>query len=273
MQRFILYLEQDFYDLTMAYLTRCFERENVRHVEAFFDPQAHTMRGVSFETVVNGIYRALLDGKKKYGITFRLILCMLRDQDVKSALETLESAKSHKDKITAIGLDSNEIGHPPSKFEVVFAKAKKEGFLTVGHGGHDGPPDPYIWELLTSLHVQRIDHGVTCVEDPKLVQKIKELKLPMTVCPISNVKIGPYPTMKDHPIKQMIDAGLLVSINSDDPAYLGAYITDNIITVTNTFNLSKAEVVSLIKNAVISSFMTQEEQKIFLEGLQNKACE
>lgn len=184
----------------------------------------------------------------------------MRDQPVEDAMKTLESAYKYKDKIIAVGLDSDEIGHPPSKFAKVFEKANEMGFLVTAHGGHDGEPYPYVSELLELKGIKRIDHGVRCIEDEKLVSKILERKLPLTVCPISNVKIGPYKTMKDHPIKQLLDKGLCVSVNSDDPAYLGASIVDNFVEVVDTFQLKESDVVKLVKNAIHSSFLSDKEK-------------
>jgi len=202
-----------------------------------------------------------VDSQQSYGTTFRLIMCFLRDSSVHSAFECLDEAQNFKDKVQIVGLDSDEIGHPPSKFQAVFEKAKELGFITVAHGGHDGPPFPYVSELLTHLKVQRIDHGVRCVEEAQLMEQIKAQNIPLTVCPISNVKIGPYKTMKEHPIKKMMDNGLLCSINSDDPAYLGAYITDNFIAVKDAFDLQKEDIIKLSRNAIESAFVSEERRK------------
>jgi len=197
-------------------------------------------------------------------------MCILRDSSVDSAFATLETAISLREsypKLIAIGLDSDEMEHPPSKFKEVFELAKSKGFRLVGHGGHDGPPSPYIWELLTSLHVERIDHGVRCVEDSKLVEEILRLKIPLTVCPVSNVKIGPFESLAKHPIKEMMDKGMIVSINSDDPAYLQCYISEVYMQVATTFNLSKDQVRQLSKNAVLSSFASPEEKSKLLQQI------
>jgi adenosine deaminase len=249
----VLITEQDFYDLTMAYL-RKIHTENVMHTEVFFDPQTHTVRGISFETVFNGIEKALLQGEKEMGISFRIILCFLRHLDEASAFETLEMALPYKDKIIAVGLDSSELGNPPSKFERVFAKAREHGFLTVAHAGEEGPSS-YIHEALNLLKVQRIDHGNRCLEDDALVEKLRSLKMPLTICPLSNLKLRVVKKMEDHPIRQLLQNGLMATVHSDDPAYFGGYMNDNYWAVAEALQLTREEIVQLARNSFDACFV------------------
>ena len=214
----VLIEEQDFYDMTWAYLKKV-HLQNVTHTEIFFDPQTHTDRKIKFGTVIEGIHKALEDGQKKLGITSKLIMCFLRHLDEETAVKTLKEALNYKDWITAVGLDSSEVGNPPSKFQNVFEQARNEGFLTVAHAGEEGPAE-YIWEALNLLKVSRIDHGNHCLDDEKLVKELVNRKIPLTVCPLSNLKLKVVKDLKNHPLKAMLDKGLLVTINSDDPAYL-----------------------------------------------------
>lgn len=252
----ILIKEQDFYDMTWAYLEKC-SRENVRHIEIFFDPQTHTDRGISFDTVINGIYSALKDGEEKLSISFKLIMCFLRHLDEESAFKTLEQALPHKDKIIGVGLDSSEVGHPPSKFQKVFTKALDEGFLTVAHAGEEGPPD-YIWEALELLKVSRIDHGVRSLEDDKLMKHLAQEKIHLTVCPLSNIKLCVFKDLKDHNIGKLLKAGVSVSINSDDPAYFGGYMNENYIQTMEALNLSYDEIGSIAKHSFKGSFLSKD---------------
>ncbi len=249
----VLCAEQDFYDLTWAYLEKC-AREKVRHVEIFFDPQTHTDRGISFETVIGGINRALSDGREKFGISFKLIMCFLRHLDEESAFKTLEEALPYKEKISAVGLDSSEMGHPPSKFKNVFKRALKEGFLTVAHAGEEGPCE-YIWEALELLKVSRIDHGVRCIEDDKLMEKLISEKIPLTVCPLSNVKLRVFNELKDHNIGELLEKGVNVSINSDDPAYFGGYMNQNYFETMSALDLSFEQMGAIAKNSFKGSFL------------------
>ena len=217
----VLIKEQDFFDLTWAYTLKCKEN-NVVHTEIFFDPQTHVNRGIDFDVVINGIYKALLKANKEFGLTSEIIMCFLRHLDEVSAFEILDRALVHKDKIIGVGLDSSEIGHPPKKFERVFNKAIEKGFLTVAHAGEEGPSE-YIWEALNLLKVKRIDHGVRCFNDEKLVQKLRDDQIPLTVCPLSNVKLRIFNTLEEHNLKKMLNKELMVTINSDDPAYFGGY--------------------------------------------------
>ena len=246
--------EADFHALTMAYLRRA-HADGVVHVEIFFDPQTHTERGIAFATALNGIRRALADGEKEFGITHRLILCFLRHLSAEDAMRTLEQALPYKDAIAAVGLDSSERGHPPSKFQAVFDRARAEGFLTVAHAGEEGPPE-YIYEALDLLKVARIDHGVRCEEDPALVERLVRERVPLTVCPLSNVKLCVYRRIEDHNIKRLLDRGVNVMINSDDPAYFGGYVGANYLAVARGLNLSKADLVQLARNSIDASFLS-----------------
>lgn len=259
----VLIKEQDFYDLTWEYLERCKE-DNVLHTELFFDPQTHTDRGISFDTVINGIDRALKDGESKLGITSKLILCFLRHLDEDAAFKTLEQAKPHLDKIVAVGLDSSEVGHPPSKFEKVFTMARELGLLTVAHAGEEGPPE-YIWEALDLLKVSRIDHGVRSLEDEELVTRLIAEKIPLTVCPLSNIKLCVFKEMKDHNYRELLGKGLVATINSDDPAYFGGYMNQNFIETAEALGMTKEELALSSKNAFNASFITAEQKQAFCE--------
>ena len=255
----VLLEEQDFYDLTWAYLERA-AMDNVRHVEIFFDPQTHTERGISFDTVINGISGALQDGESKLGITFELIMCFLRHLSAEDAMTTLQEALPHKKQIRAVGLDSSEVGHPPAKFAEVFGQARHEGFLTVAHAGEEGPPE-YIWEALDLLKVERIDHGVRSLEDPALVERLAKEQIPLTVCPLSNVKLRVFDTLQEHNLKELLDAGLCATINSDDPAYFGGYIGDNFLQTQQALNLGIDDIRTLAKNSFTASFLSEEEKE------------
>jgi len=261
----VLIKEQDFFDLTWAYTLKCKEN-NVVHTEIFFDPQTHVNRGVNFDIVINGIHKALLKANKEFGLTSKIIMCFLRHLDEASAFKILDQALVHKDKIIGVGLDSSEIGHPPRKFERVFKKAIKEGFFTVAHAGEEGPPE-YIWEALNLLKVKRIDHGVQCFHDEKLVQKLRDDQIPLTVCPISNVKLRVFNKLKEHNLKKMLDKKLMVMINSDDPAYFGGYINKNLIECQIALDLSIKEVKTLIINSFKSSFLKEENKKDWIKQL------
>jgi adenosine deaminase len=258
----VLQTEQDFYDLTWHYLKRSHE-QHVRLTEIFFDPQTHTEHGIHFDTVVNGITKALKDGKDKLGIESQLIMCFLRHLDEKSAFDTLESALKHKDKIIGVGLDSSEVGHPPSKFQRVFEKAHSEGFLTVAHAGEEGPAE-YVWEALELLQVSRVDHGNNSLNDPKLIQDLAEKRMPLTVCPLSNFKLQVVPNLDLHPIRRMLELGLCATINSDDPAYFGGYMNENYLALEKHLKLTKDEIVTLTKNAFEASFISSEKKQVFM---------
>lgn len=261
----VLISEQDFYDLTWAYLERA-ARDNVRHVEIFFDPQTHTDRDISFATVVDGISGALLDGEAKLGITYKLIMCFLRHLSAGAAMQTLESSLSYKDLIHAVGLDSSEVGHPPSKFVQVFDRARGAGYLTVAHAGEEGPPD-YIWQALDLLKVERIDHGVRCLEDPALVKRLVDEQIPLTVCPLSNVKLRVFDSLEDHNLKRLIDAGICATINSDDPAYFGGYIGENFLRVQQALDLNDDDIHKLARNSFAASFLCDEDQRRYIDEL------
>ena len=253
----VLIEEQDFYDLTWAYL-ECAAIDNVRHVEIFFDPQTHTERSVSFDTVLNGICGALRDAESKLGISFELIMCFLRHLSAADAMATLQEALPHKKRIRAVGLDSSEVGHPPAKFVEVFDRARDQGFLTVAHAGEEGPPE-YIWEALDLLKVERIDHGVRSLEDPALVERLAKEQTPLTVCPLSNVKLRVFDTLEEHNLKKLLDAGLCATINSDDPAYFGGYVGENFLQAREALNLSADDIRMLAKNSFVASFLDDEE--------------
>ncbi len=260
-----LRVEQDYYDLTTAYLKRV-RAQGVRHAEIFFDPQAHTKRGVKFAVVVEGISSALADGRKNFGITSRLILCFLRDMTAESAIATLVSALPYKEKIIGVGLDSAEIGNPPSKFTAVFDRARAEGFLTVAHAGEEAGPD-YVWEALNLLRVSRVDHGVRSLDDPKLVAHLVERRVPLTVCPLSNVRLRVVPNLAAHPLRRMMDAGLMCTCNSDDPAYFGGYVGDNFVQTAAALALTDQELVSLARNSFEASFIDESLRRQYLAEL------
>ncbi|MBL4942409.1 MAG: adenosine deaminase [Colwellia sp.] len=255
----VLIKEQDFFDITWAYLLRC-QEDNVLHTEIFFDPQTHTARGIAFDTVVNGIHRALAKGSDELGISSKLIMCFLRHLDEKSAFETLSQAKPHKDKIIGVGLDSTEIGHPVGKFERVFNEAINQGFLTVAHAGEEGPASN-IRDALDLLKVARIDHGVSCSEDNILLDQLIAQRIPLTVCPLSNIKLKVFDQMEQHNIVDLLLKGVCVTINSDDPAYFGGYMTDNFIAVTDAHPMEKAQVAQFTINAIEASFISDEEKE------------
>ena len=265
----VLQTERDFYDLTWHYLKKSHE-QHVRLTEIFFDPQTHTERGIQFDIVVNGITKALKDGKDKLGIESQLIMCFLRHLDEKSAFDTLESALKHKDKIIGVGLDSSEVGHPPSKFQRVFEKAHSEGFLTVAHAGEEGPAE-YVWEALELLQVSRVDHGNNSLNDPKLIQILAEKRMPLTVCPLSNFKLQVVPNLDLHPIRRMLELGLCATINSDDPAYFGGYMNENYLALEKHLKLTKDEIVTLTKNAFEASFVSSDKKQMFLEKVERFA--
>jgi adenosine deaminase len=261
----VLLTEQDFYDLTWAYLERV-QAQHVRHVEIFFDPQTHTDRGVRFETVITGIHRALDDGERKLGISHQLIMCFLRHLTAEAAMTTLEQALPFRDWIVGVGLDSSEVGHPPEKFVTVFDRARKEGFLTVAHAGEEGPPE-YVWQALDLLKARRIDHGVRSIEDPALVERLRTDAIPLTVCPLSNVKLCVYDTMDQHRMKELLNAGLCVTVNSDDPAYFGGYVNENFLAAHRALGLSKSELYRLARNSFEAAFLDEGSQEILIAEL------
>lgn len=247
-----LIYEQDFYDMTMAYLTRC-HRENIVHTELFFDPQTHTERGIDMATIVKGIRSAMDDAKQTWQISSELILCFLRHLSAEAAMQTLEQALPFKNQIIGVGLDSSELGHPPEKFEAVFARARKEGFRCVAHAGEEGPAD-YIWQALKLLKVERVDHGVRCVEDHTLVQHLAETRIPLTVCPLSNTKLRVFDNMSQHNILGLLEKGLCVTVNSDDPAYFGGYMNANFCALKEALSMSESQAIQLVRNGIEASF-------------------
>ncbi|MGB3492885.1 MAG: adenosine deaminase [Elainellaceae cyanobacterium] len=255
----VLQTEQDFYDLTWAYLQRC-AAQNIRHTEIFFDPQTHTQRGIDLEIVFLGIYRALEDGKAQLGVSSYLILCFLRHLSAEAAHQTLKQALPFKSMIPAVGLDSSEMGHPPSKFRAVFDAARAEGFLTVAHAGEEGPVE-YIWEAIKLLGVSRIDHGVRCVDDPALVDYLVEHQVPLTVCPLSNIKLCVFDSMQQHNLKALLAQGLCVTVNSDDPAYFGGYVNENFEALETAIGLSSQEIYTLALNSFQASFLQESQKK------------
>jgi adenosine deaminase len=261
----VLMTEQDFYDLTFAYLTKI-HSQNVIHTEIFFDPQGHTSRGIAFDTVLNGICRALDDGQKKYGISSHLIMCFLRHLTEDEALTTLQQALPFKDRIIAVGLDSSELGHPPEKFKHVFAKAKAEGFLAVAHAGEEGPPE-YVWQALNELHIDRLDHGNRALEDEALTSSLVETQMALTVCPLSNLKLAGVSDMRQHPIKRMLELGIKATVNSDDPAYFGGYVNENYKVLAENLELTKQDILTLARNGFEASFASQVEKQSMLRKL------
>jgi len=267
----VLTKEVDFYDLTWAYLQKV-HAQNVVHVEVFFDPQTHTERDISFDTVIRGIYKALKEGNEKLGITFRLIMCFLRHLDETSAFKTLDQALPYKNWISGIGLDSSEMGNPPSKFVRVFAKAREEGFLVVAHAGEEGPAE-YIEEALDLLKVVRIDHGNNCLDDEVLVARLARSQVPLTLCPLSNLELKVVKDLKNHPLVEMMEKGLLVTVNSDDPAYFGGYMNENYLGVARALDLSREQLAELAKNGFRASWLPEGEKnkniqkiELYLEG-------
>jgi adenosine deaminase len=260
----VLREEPDFYDLTWAYLEKA-AAQNVRHTEIFFDPQTHTDRGIHFGTVVSGIHRALEDGRHRLNVSSHLILCFLRHLSAEAAMETLEQALPYKDRIIAVGLDSSEVGHPPERFKEVFGRARAEGFLTVAHAGEEGPPE-YIWQALDLLQVSRIDHGVRCTEDAALVDRLAREQVPLTVCPLSNVKLRVFDSMADHNLKQLLDLGICATVNSDDPAYFGGYINENFADAGQALGLGPEEIYRAAGNSFQASFLPlAEKQRLMAE--------
>jgi adenosine deaminase len=263
--------EQDFYDLTWAYLTRA-AGQGVRHAEIFFDPQTHTDRGVPFETVVTGIHRALEDGLARLSITSGLILCFLRHLSEDAAMRTLDEALRYRDLLVAVGLDSSEVGHPPAKFRRVYDRAREVGLLAVAHAGEEGPPE-YVWEALDVLEVRRIDHGVRSMEDERLVSRLVEEQIPLTVCPLSNVKLRVFPTLKSHNLRRMLDRGLAVTVNSDDPAYFGGYVADNFQASAAALDLSREQQLQLARNSFAASFLPEAAKRAYLDELDRFAAQ
>lgn len=261
--------EQDFADLADAYFARA-KVQGVVHAEIFFDPQAHTSRGVPFETVIDGLWSTVRASEARHGITSKLIMCFLRDQSVASAMATLESALRYGERIVAVGLDSAEVGHPPSKFRAVFDRARAEGFLAVAHAGEEGPPE-YVWEALDVLRVRRIDHGVRSLEDLRLVTRLRDERIPLTVCPFSNVKLRVVDTLADHPLSRMLEHELVATVNSDDPAYFGGYVGDNFAGVAEALELDRPTLVKLARNSFEAAFLDDATRARYLASLDETA--
>jgi len=262
----VLIYEQDFYDLTYAYLQKCAE-QNVRHTEIMFDPQTHTQRGVAFKTVINGISKACADAKDKLGITSFLIMSYLRHLPEESAFKTLEDSMPFKDLIKAVGLDSSEKGNPPSKFKNVFKASVKAGYIPLAHAGEEGDAS-YVWEALDLLDIKRIDHGNNALQDPKLVKEIIDRDIALTVCPLSNTALQVVKDLKHHPLKKMMDLGLKVTINSDDPAYFGGQVNQNYIEIQKALNLTKKDLYQLAKNSFQYSLLLRGQKEIYKAELE-----
>ena len=261
----VLIHEEDFFDLTWEYILRCKE-DNIVHTEIFFDPQSHLVRGISFDKIINGIDKALRKAEKEFNISSKIIMCFLRHLDEDSCFEVLKEACKYKDKIIGVGLDSSEKGNPPTKFKSLFEKAIEEGFLTVAHAGEEGPPE-YIWDSINLLKVKRIDHGVQCLRDEKLVNRLKKDQIPLTVCPLSNIKLCVFDKLENHNLKQMLDKGLRAMVNSDDPAYFGGYLNTNLIDTAHALNLELNHIKILIKNSFKSSFLDEKTKNEWLKNI------
>ena len=268
----VLLKEEDFFDMAWAYLAKA-AADNVVHAEIFFDPQTHTARGVPMGTVIRGLHHACLRAHQEWGISARLILCFLRHLSEAEAFETLEAALPYREHFIGVGLDSSEVGHPPEKFARVFARCRELGLHVVAHAGEEGPPE-YIWQALDVLRVQRIDHGVQAICDPALMQRLAQTRVPLTVCPLSNVKLCVFPDLRRHNLRQLLDAGLCVTINADDPAYFGGYLNDNFVQLFAALDLGAREAYQLALNSFEASFVDeatrrgwQRQLKDFFEGL------
>jgi adenosine deaminase len=265
----VLIEEQDFYEMTAAYLARA-AADGVVHTEIFFDPQSHTSRGVAFETVLRGICRALADGGREHGISSGAIMCFLRHLSEEDALATLEQARPYRDQLLGVGLDSSELGHPPSKFERVYARAGQLGLHLVAHAGEEGPAS-YIVDSLDRLHVERIDHGIRCEDDPQLVARLARERMPLTVCPLSNLKLCVVPSLGEHNLRRLLDRGVCVTINSDDPAYFGGYVADNYRAVCEALSLERAQLVELASNAIEAAFLPAIDKQRHFDRLRSLA--
>ena len=261
----VLITEEDFFDLTWEYILRC-NQDNIVHTEIFFDPQSHTERGIKFNTIINGIDKALKKANSEFGITSKIIMCFLRHLEEESCFDILKQALNHKDKIVGVGLDSSEKGNPPQKFKNLFEAAIKEGFVTVAHAGEEGPPE-YIWDSLNLLKVKRIDHGVQCLKDKKLVETLIKKNIPLTVCPLSNIKLCVFDKLENHNLKKMLDKGLRVMVNSDDPAYFGGYLNTNLIETAKALQLTLEDIKILIQNSFKSSFLDEKTKNNWLSKI------
>ena len=266
----VLQTPADFAELADAYFRRA-QRQGVVHAEMFFDPQAHTARGVSFETVIEGLWSVVRASEERYGITARLIMCFLRDRSVAEAMTTLEAALPFGERIVAVGLDSAELGHPPSLFRDVFDRARANGWTTVAHAGEEGPAE-YVWQALDVLRVARVDHGVRSLEDPRLVARLRDERIPLTVCPLSNVRLRVVDRLADHPLPLMLENQLLATVNSDDPAYFGGYIADNYDAVADALGLGADTLVDLARNSFEASFLNPQEKAALYARLDASAA-
>jgi adenine deaminase len=255
----VLQTQEDFYDVTWAYLEKA-RAQSVLHAEIFFDPQGHTSRGVAFETALEGVWRALEDGRSRLGIGSRLIACFLRDRDADEAMITLENVLRHRDRIVAVGLDSAERDNPPRKFREVFDRACDAGLLTVAHAGEEGPAD-YVREALDLLHVARIDHGNHAVDDAALMERLAHERVPLTLCPLSNLRLRVVDDLRRHPLRAMLEKGLLVTVNSDDPAYFGGYVNENYRAVQQALGLSNDALAELARNSFNAAFLSEEAKR------------
>jgi adenosine deaminase len=262
----VLLGERDFFDLTSAYLEKV-SAQNVRHAEVFFDPQIHTDRGVPFEAVVTGIHRALEAARERLGVTSRLIACFVRHQSEDRALEALEQVLRFRNWVTGVGLDSSELGHPPGDFVRLFARAREAGLRVVAHAGEEGPPD-YVWQALDLLGAERIDHGVRSLEDPRLIERLVRERVPLTVCPLSNVRLQVFASMAEHNLKRLLDAGVMVTLNSDDPAYFGGYLNENYLAAQRALDLSRDDLARLAAHGFRAAFLPDEERDAHLEELE-----
>ncbi|MBV8367953.1 MAG: adenosine deaminase [Candidatus Eremiobacteraeota bacterium] len=261
----VLRTEDDFAEMAHAYFARARE-QGVVHAEIFFDPQAHTGRGVTFETVLDGLWGAVRESERRHGITSKLIMCFLRDLSADAAMATLEQALSYGERIVGVGLDSAEVGNPPAKFARVFERALAEGWKTVAHAGEEGPP-AYVWEALDVLKVSRVDHGVRSLEDPALVARLRDERIPLTVCPLSNVKLRVFDTLRDHNLGKMLEAGLVATVNSDDPAYFGGYVGDNYAAVAEALELSPTALTTVARNSFEASFIDERTRTEYVARL------
>jgi adenosine deaminase len=254
--------EEDFRRLTLAYLAKA-HADGVRHAEVFFDAQSHTARGIPLGAVIEGIGAGLAEGEELFGVTTRLIMCFLRDLGSAEAERTLTEALTHRDWLAGVGLDSAERGYPPGAFAGVFARARAEGLVAVAHAGEEGPPE-YVREALDTLHVRRIDHGVSVAEDASLMERLRRERIPLTMCPLSNVKLGVVRRLEDHPLKKLLDAGLVVTVNSDDPAYFGGYLVDNLVAAQKALGLRRRDLVQLARNSFEASLLDEDERRALL---------
>ena len=263
----VLRTELDFTELADAYLTRARDA-GVRHSEIFFDPQAHRSRGVPLSVVLDGLWSSISTSQERFGISTALIMCFLRDRSVDEAMETLDESLAYRERLVGVGLDSAEVGHPPSAFSDVFARARSEGLRCVAHAGEEGPPE-YVWQALDLLGVDRIDHGIRCMEDPALVARLRADQIPITVCPLSNVRLGVFPTLSEHVFPKMLEAGLLVTINSDDPAYFGGYVDENFAALQTEFGLTRQDLRLLASNSFTSAFLPPQQRDVYLREVEH----